>query len=98
MVVFVTAKGNIRKNTLEDFVNINNRKIAMKLDQDDRIIGVKICRDDQDILLSTQFGKCIRFKSKKLRLFKGRSSKGIKGIQLKERDKVILFLFWITVK
>ena len=40
----------------------------MKLDQDDRIIGVKICRDDQDILLSTQFGKCIRFKSKKLRL------------------------------
>ena len=61
----------------------------MKLDQDDKIIGVKICKDDQDILLSTQFGKCIRFKSKKLRLFKGRSSKGIKGIQLKEKDKVI---------
>ena len=90
MVVFATAKGNIRKNTLEDFVNINNSgKIAMKLDQDDRIIGVKICRDDQDILLSTQFGKCIRFKSKKLRLFKGRASKGIKGIQLKDTDKVI---------
>ena len=84
MVVFVTAKGNVRKNTLEDFSNINNSgKIAMKLDQDDKIIGVKICNDDQDILLSTQFGKCIRFKSKKLRLFKGRSSKGIKGIQLK---------------
>ena len=90
MVVFATAKGNIRKNTLEDFVSINNSgKIAMKLDQDDRIIGVKICRDDQDILLSTQFGKCIRFKSKKLRLFKGRASKGIKGIQLKDTDKVI---------
>ena len=90
MVIFATSKGNIRKNTLEDFVNVNNSgKIAMKLDQDDRIIGVKICRDDQDILLSTQFGKCIRFKSKKLRLFKGRSSKGIKGIQLKENDKVI---------
>ena len=90
MVVFVTAKGNVRKNTLEDFININNSgKIAMKLDQDDRIIGVKICRDDQDILLSTQYGKCIRFKSKKLRLFKGRSSKGIKGIQLKDSDKVI---------
>ena len=90
MVVFATSKGNIRKNTLEDFVNINNSgKIAMKLDQDDRIIGVKICRDDQDILLSTQLGKCIRFKSKKLRLFKGRASKGIKGIQLKENDKVI---------
>ena len=90
MVVFATAKGNIRKNTLEDFVNVNNSgKIAMKLDQDDKIIGVKICRDDQDILLSTQFGKCIRFKSKKLRLFKGRSSKGIKGIQLNDKDKVI---------
>ena len=90
MVIFSTSKGNIRKNTLEDFVNINNSgKIAMKLDQDDRIIGVKICRDDQDILLSTQFGKCIRFKSKKLRLFKGRASKGIKGIQLSEKDRVI---------
>ena len=90
MIVFATAKGNVRKNTLEDFININNSgKIAMKLDQDDKIIGVKICNEDQDIMLSTQFGKCIRFKSKKLRLFKGRSSKGIKGIQLKEADKVI---------
>ena len=90
MVVFATSKGNVRKNSLEDFVNINNSgKIAMKLDQDDKIIGVKICKDDQDILLSTRFGKCIRFKSKKLRLFKGRSSKGIKGIQLNDKDKVI---------
>ena len=90
MVIFVTSKGNVRKNTLEDFVNINNSgKIAMKLDQDDKIVGVKICKDDQDILMSTQLGKCIRFKSKKLRLFKGRSSKGIKGIQLNDKDKVI---------
>ena len=90
MVVFATSKGNVRKNSLEDFVNINNSgKIAMKLDQDDKIIGVKICKVDQDILLSTRFGKCIRFKSKKLRLFKGRSSKGIKGIQLNDKDKVI---------
>jgi DNA gyrase subunit A len=58
MVVFATAKGNVRKNTLEDFININNSgKIAMKLDQDDRIIGVKICRDDQDLLLSTSIWK-----------------------------------------
>ena len=61
----------------------------MKLDPDDKIIDVKICKDDQDILLSTQYGKCIRFKAKKLRLFKGRSSKGIKGIKLKDQDKVI---------
>jgi DNA gyrase subunit A len=90
MVIFATSKGNVRKNTLEDFVNINNSgKIAMKLDEDDKIVGVKICKDDQDILLSTRIGKCIRFKSKKLRLFKGRSSKGIKGIQLNDKDKVI---------
>jgi DNA gyrase subunit A len=90
MVVFATSKGNVRKNTLEDFSNINNSgKIAMKLDEDDKIIGVKICKEDEDILLSTQLGKCIRFKSKKLRLFKGRSSKGIKGIQLADKDKVI---------
>ena len=90
MIVFATSKGNVRKNSLEDFVNVNNSgKIAMKLDNDDKIIGVKICTDEQDLLLSTQFGKCIRFKSKKLRLFKGRSSKGIKGIKLGDKDKVI---------
>jgi DNA gyrase subunit A len=90
MIVFATSKGNVRKNTLEDFTNINNSgKIAMKLDQDDKIIGVKICKEEEDILLSTQLGKCIRFKSKKLRLFKGRSSKGIKGVQLVDKDKVI---------
>ena len=89
-VIFATANGNVRKNTLEDFININNNgKIAMKLDQDDKIIGVKICKDNQDILLSSKFGKSIRFNSKKLRLFKGRSSKGIKGVQLKDNDKVI---------
>ena len=90
MIVFVTANGNIRKNTLEDFININSSgKIAMKLAENDKIVGVKICSEDQDILLSTKFGKCIRFMSKKLRLFKGRSSKGIRGIQLNENDKII---------
>jgi len=90
LVVFVTANGNVRKNSLEDFSNINaNGKIAMKLEINDRIVGVKICRDDQDIMLSTKYGKCIRFMSKKLRLFKGRSSKGIRGIQLSDNDKVI---------
>ena len=89
-VVFATSKGKIRKNGLEDFSNIQSTgKIAMKLDEDDKIIGVTICRNDQDIILSTKFGKCIRFMSKKLRIFKGRSSKGIKGIALGSDDKVI---------
>ena len=90
LVVFVTANGNVRKNSLEDFANINaNGKIAMKLEINDKIVGVKICRDDQDIMMSTKNGKCIRFMAKKLRLFKGRSSKGIRGIQLSDNDKVI---------
>jgi len=89
-VVFATSKGKIRKNSLEDFSNIQSSgKIAMKLDDDDKIVGVKICRDHQDIILSTHLGKCIRFMSKKLRIFKGRSSKGIKGIDLLNNDKVI---------
>ena len=90
LVIFVTSNGNVRKNSLEDFSNINaNGKIAMKLEENDKIIGVKICREDQDIMLSTKKGKCIRFMSKKLRLFKGRSSKGIRGVQLNDDDKVI---------
>ncbi len=89
-VIFATSKGKIRKNSLEDFSNIQSTgKIAMKLDEDDKIIGVKICREDQDIILSTKLGKCIRFMSKKLRIFKGRSSKGIKGIELGSDDRVI---------
>ena len=89
-IIFATAKGKIRKNNLEDFRSINQSgKIAMKLDSDDKIIGVKICKDDQDIILSTKFGKCIRFESKKLRVFKGRSSKGIKGINLSDKDTIV---------
>ena len=89
-IVFATSKGKVRKNSLEDFSSINaSGKIAMKLDNNDTIVGVKICKDDQDIILSTKFGKCIRFESKKLRIFKGRSSKGIKGIELAPNDQIV---------
>ncbi len=89
-IIFATAKGKIRKNNLEDFSSINTSgKIAMKLDSNDKIVGVMICKDDQDIILSTRLGKCIRFESKKLRVFKGRSSKGIRGINLKENDSIV---------
>ena len=89
-IVFATAKGKVRKNSLEDFSSINSAgKIAMKLDSNDKIVGVEICKDDQDIMLSTNNGKCIRFESKKLRIFKGRSSKGIKGIDLASNDEIV---------
>ena len=89
-LIFVTSNGKIRKNNLEDFSSINAAgKIAMKLDQDDKIAGVQICRNDQDIILSTKSGKSIRFESSKLRVFKGRSSKGIRGINLAQGDKIV---------
>ena len=89
-IIFATSKGKIRKNNLEDFTSINaSGKIAMKLDNDDKIVGVKICKDDQDIILNTKLGKCIRFESKKLRIFKGRSSKGIRGINLSDKDSIV---------
>ena len=89
-IIFATSKGKIRKNNLNDFSSINSSgKIAMKLDNDDKIIGVKICKDSEDIVLNTKLGKCIRFDSNKLRVFKGRSSKGIKGINLSDEDEVV---------
>ena len=89
-IIFATAQGKVRKNSLDDFSSINaSGKIAMKLDNNDKIVGVKICQDDQDIMLSTKFGKCIRFEAKKLRVFKGRSSKGIKGIELASNDQIV---------
>ena len=89
-IVFATAQGKIRKNSLDDFSSINaSGKIAMKLDNNDKIVDVKICKEDQDIILSTKLGKCIRFESKKLRIFKGRSSKGIKGIVLAPNDQIV---------
>ena len=89
-LVFVTSGGKIRKNSLSDFENIQaNGKIAMKLEKGDQIISVKIVNKDQDVMLNTYSGKSLRISSSKIRIFKGRSSKGIKGINLKNDDKVI---------
>lgn len=89
-LIFVTSKGKIRKNSLSDFENIQvNGKIAMKLEKDDQIISVKIVKKDEDVMFNTYSGKSLRINSSKIRLFKGRSSKGIKGINLKKDDCVI---------
>jgi len=88
-IIFVTALGKIRKNSLLDFENIQTSgKIAMKLDPNDFIVDVKIINDEDDFLLCAKSGKALRVQSKKLRIFKGRSSKGIKGISLKKDDKI----------
>ncbi len=90
-LMFATRSGNIRRNALSDFENINrNGKIAMKLDDGDKIVQVAIARTDDDVLLTTAHGQCIRFLIKdEVRLFKGRDSDGVRGIRLEDGDEVI---------
>ena len=89
-LIFATADGSIRKNSIDDFKNIQvNGKIAMKLNDSNKIVGVKICNDNDDILLSTKEGKCIRTPVSKLRTTKSRSSMGVRGIKLAKNDSII---------
>ncbi|HEY1637888.1 MAG TPA: DNA gyrase subunit A [Rhizomicrobium sp.] len=89
-VVFATKSGSVRRNELSDFVNINrNGKIAMKLDEGDGIVGVQICTDLDDLLLTTRAGKCIRFALSDLRVFASRASTGVRGIKLANGDEVV---------
>ena len=89
-VMFATASGNVRRNKLSDFVQVNrNGKIAMKLDEGDAIVDVQICSEMDDVLLTTAHGQCIRFAVPEVRVFKGRDSTGVRGINLADGDKVI---------
>ena len=89
-IIFATSKGNIRRNKLTDFHNINvNGKIAMKLNNNDMLVNVVTCSESDDIFLSTRLGKCIRFSCKDLRVFSGRASVGVRGIRLTDKDAVI---------
>ncbi len=89
-IIFATSSGNIRRNKLTDFHNINsNGKIAMKLNDDDKLVNVLTCSEDSNIFLSTKLGKCIRFSCSDLRIFSGRSSIGVRGIKLSKGDTVI---------
>ncbi|MDP6342751.1 MAG: DNA gyrase C-terminal beta-propeller domain-containing protein, partial [Alphaproteobacteria bacterium] len=89
-VVFATASGSVRRNDLADFRRVQaNGKIAMKLPDGDRIVGVAICGDRDDILLAGRQGKCIRFPVIDVRVFKSRDSVGVRGIRLIADDVVI---------
>ena len=89
-LMFATRSGTVRRNKLSDFIRVNrNGKIAMKLDEGDGIISVKICSDDNDIMLTTALGKCIRFRVDDVRVFAGRNSTGVRGIRLEKGDDVI---------
>jgi DNA gyrase subunit A len=90
-VMFATRSGHVRRNRLSDFAQINrNGKIAMKLDEGDSIVGVSLCRaEENDILLTTALGRCIRFAVDEVRVFAGRDSTGVRGIRLAAGDAVI---------
>ncbi|GAB4185464.1 MAG: DNA gyrase subunit A [Thalassobaculales bacterium] len=89
-VMFATAGGTVRRNLLSDFTNIKaNGKIAMKLGDGDRLVAVAPCQEDQDVLLVTKGGRCIRFPVPEVRLFTGRDSVGVRGIRLADGDAVI---------
>ena len=89
-VMFATRSGGIRRNKLSDFVSVNRGgKIAMKPDEGDGIVEVQICDENDDVLLTSAKAQCIRFAVPEVRVFKGRDSTGVRGIDLKEGDRVI---------
>ncbi|MDB5597152.1 MAG: gyrase, subunit [Hyphomicrobiales bacterium] len=89
-VMFATTRGTVRRNKLSDFAQVNRAgKIAMRIDEGEGIVDVQICSEKNDVLLTTNLGQCIRFPVDDVRVFKGRDSMGVRGINLAEGDSVI---------
>ena len=89
-VMFATSSGDVRRNKLSDFVQVNRSgKIAMKLGEGEHILGVQLCTEDQDVLLTTAGGRCIRFAVGDTRVFQSRESTGVRGVRLAAGDEVI---------
>ena len=89
-ILFATKQGNIRRNLMDAFENVqSNGKIAIKLDEGDSLVQVALCDDDDHILLSSKFGKCIRFPLNVLRIFQSRSSSGVRGMKLETGNEVV---------
>jgi DNA gyrase subunit A len=89
-VMFATTSGTVRRNKLSDFVDVRpSGIIAMKLDSGESIVDVQICTEKDDVLLTANGGQCIRFAVPEVRVFQGRTSRGVRGITLAEKDHVI---------
>jgi DNA gyrase subunit A len=89
-VMFATSRGTVRRNSLTDFTQVNRSgKIAMKLDENDAILGVAICMPGDDVFLTTNLGRCIRFPVEDVRRFLGRESIGVRGIRLGGNDALV---------
>jgi DNA gyrase subunit A len=90
-IMFATSHGSVRRNKLSDFKNIrSNGLIAMKLGEDESLVSVKLCKENEDIMLATRNGKAIRFPVTDIRVFAGRTSTGVRGVKMKDKgDEVI---------
>jgi len=89
-IMFAARSGGVRRNSLADFTRVNrNGKIAMKPDEGDGIVDVRLCTEDDDIVLTTAMGKALRCRVTDVRRFVGRTSSGVRGIKLAEGDEVI---------
>lgn len=82
-VMFATSEGGVRRNRLSDFGNIRSSGlIAMKLEGEEQLVSVKVCKDGEDVMLATRLGKAIRFPVSDVRVFSGRTSTGVRGVRL----------------
>lgn len=92
-IMFATSAGTVRRNRLSDFTNVmRNGKIAMKFEDDHantKLINARICSDDDDVMLTTDSGRAIRFRSTDVRVFNSRASTGVRGIRLTGDDTVV---------
>ncbi len=89
-IIFATSSGDVRRNSMDQFTDIRSSgKIAMKLEGNESLVGVNLCTENNDIMLSTKNGKCIRFPVSKLRIFQSRNSTGVRGIKLDKGNEVI---------
>jgi DNA gyrase subunit A len=89
-VMFASTKGTVRRNKLSDFVDVRRSGIiAMKLADGEGIVGVQICTEKDDVLLTSSGGQCIRFAVPEVRVFTGRTSMGVRGIALDSDDRLI---------
>lgn len=89
-IIFATSHGTIRRNKLSDFINIKaSGKIAMKLEGNEKLISVALCKENMDVMLASKLGKCVRFPISELRVFSSRNSTGVRAIKLIGDDEVI---------
>ncbi|MEO9895634.1 MAG: DNA gyrase subunit A [Paracoccaceae bacterium] len=89
-IFFATTAGDVRRNALSDFTNVkSNGKIAMKLPEGVEMVNARICSEDDDVMLTTNSGRAIRFPTTDVRVFKGRDSTGVRGIRLQGSDRVV---------